>query len=226
MINYERFKRLLTRCEEIAAEPIMNVGVVNVYTGVLKPVGDTFLKAHENVIAAESAFGKENHEAVAALGGLDASYRVARSVVLAFVPEVVLPATLKVQPTDTDKLNAIEALLDVLDDHAAETWADEQLKGEFGVAGAKAVKEINEAIAANKALAKAREVRAASYGPAYEKFMAFKRVVRNALGSKSKQYKRIHLRNAEAGSNGKGEAPEAAAPTAPGAASPGSAMPS
>jgi hypothetical protein len=112
---------------------------------------------------------------------------------------------LKSQKTDTDQLNAIEALLDVLDEHAGQGWADEQAQSGFGKKAAGTVKELNEAIVANKALSEAREVRARSYGPAYERYLRFKRVVRDALGSTSKQYKRIHLRGAVAGAAAEAE---------------------
>jgi hypothetical protein len=62
------------------------------------------------------------------------------------------------------------------------------------------------------------------YGSAYEKYLGFKRVVRDALGPGSKQYKRIHMRAAAAAADEGGEASEGAgapaggtpeAPTAP-----------
>jgi hypothetical protein len=127
------------------------------------------------------------------------------------VPEASLPATLKVQPTDTDKLNAIEALVDALDDHASEAWAEEQAKGTFGLLAPRTVNELNEAIAANKAFADARDERATAYGPAYERYLRFKRVVRDGLGAKSKQYKRIHVRATSVE-----EAPEEAPPKSEG----------
>lgn len=195
-IDYSRFERLTTRCEEIAAEPGMKASVVRVYHEIFRSEGTAFLEAHRAVTAAETAFSKEGSEASQALAALDAPYREARSVVLAFAPETKLPDTLKSLKTDTDQLNAIEALLDVFDDHTGQAWADEQAQSGFGATAAATVKELNEAIAANKALAAAREARARSYGPAYEKYLRFKRVVRDALGATSKQYKRIHLRAA------------------------------
>ena len=198
-IDYARFDRLVTRCAEIAAEPGMKPSVVRVHEEILKGAGEGFRSAHREVTAAETSSSKEGSEARLALAELDAPYREARSVVLAYAPETKLPDTLKSQKTDTDQLNAIEALLDVLDEHAGQAWADEQAQSGFGKKAAGAVKELNEAIVANKALAEAREVRARSYGPAYERYLRFKRVVRDALGSTSKQYKRIHLRVAAAG---------------------------
>jgi hypothetical protein len=193
-IDYTRFNRVLTRSAEIAVEPGMKPSIVRVYNDVLKEPAARFRTAHRAVSQAEGNFRKENSEALDALNALDRPYRETRSVVLAYAPSVILPATLKVQKTDTDKLNAIESLIDTLDDHAGAAWAEEQTKGTFGQLAPQTVIELNEAIAANKALSGARDERAAAYGPAYERYLRFKRVVRDGLGARSKQYKRIHVR--------------------------------
>jgi hypothetical protein len=210
-LNYARFVRVLTRCVEIAAEqdlpPIINL----IYQASAKPQVEAFLTAASNVDKATTAFSKENREGLEALRQLDTPYRVARSAVLAVVETARLPDTLKGQPTDTDKLNAIEKLLDILADHAGEPWADALLQGEFSTKGAVAVKELNESIAANKALNKAQMARAQAYGPAYQSYISFKHVVRDALGSGSKQYRRVHLRASPAAAS------EDSAPVNPGA---------
>jgi hypothetical protein len=193
-IDYERFYRVLTRCGEIAREHGMKASVVWGYINVLKPAAETFRSAHHEVTNAEASFKKEAGEALSALSTLDAPYQKTRSVVLAFAPGTALPETLKGQRSDTEKLNAIETLLDELDDHAGEAWADEEAQSAFGQQAAGTVKELNEAIAANASLAEAGDRRAQAYGPAYERYLRFKRVVRDELGAKSKQYKRIHLR--------------------------------
>lgn len=54
------------------------------------------------------------------------------------------------------------------------------------------VEALKELISANKARAKAREVRAAGSRPGYDPYLRFKRVVRDSLGETSKQYTRIH----------------------------------
>ena len=112
-------------------------------------------------------------------------------------------------------MNAIEKLLDVLDEHVGQPWADDLIQGEFGTKGAKAVKELNESIAANKALNKAQMARAQAYGPAYEKYLRFKRVVRDALGPSSKQYRRIHLRASSGDVEGDSAPPASAGAPAP-----------
>ncbi|APR84564.1 Hypothetical protein A7982_09913 [Minicystis rosea] len=215
-IDYPHFVRVLTRSEEIAAEKEMKPSVVITYEQVLKDAAQRFLAANANLAKAESAFGKENEEALAALRSIDGPYREARSTVAAFVPGVVLPETLKAQTTDTDKINAIESLLEIIEEHAGEKWADQLLAGAFGQTAGPTVTEINEGIAANKAVSAAREERAAAYGPAYERHLRFKRVVRDTLGSKSVQYKRIHVRNPANDASDAPEAPEPApAPKTP-----------
>jgi hypothetical protein len=193
-IDYARFVRVLTRSVEVATEQGLPPIIAHVYQASAKPHVEAFLTAADDVDKATSAFSKENREGLDALRDLDTPYRVARSAVLAVVKDAKLPDTLKAQPTDTDKLNAIEKLLDVIDEHAGEPWADALLQGAFGTKGAVAVKELNESITANKALNKAKMARAQAYGPAYESYLSFKRVVRDALGPGSKQYRRLHLR--------------------------------
>ncbi|MDC0748924.1 hypothetical protein [Polyangium mundeleinium] len=193
-IDYKRFHRVLTRSEELGVAPDARQVVSRVYADVLKAAAAAFLGAHKSVVAGESAAGKEGTEAAAALESIDRPYREARAVALAYVPTLRVPDTLKRQPTDTDKMTAIEALLDAIDDHVGSAWADDIVNGEFGKLAPQVVKEINESIDANKDLANAKQARAAAYGPAYEKYLAFKRVVRAAHGPASKEYKRIHLR--------------------------------
>jgi hypothetical protein len=197
-IDYGRFQRVLQRCAEVVSEPDIERSVARVYSETLKGPADTFLSAHVAVRTAETSFRKDNREAFDAIGALNTPYQEARRLVLAFAPETVLPDALRSLSTDTDRLDAIEQMLDALDDHAGERWADDLAQGSFGQLAASVVKELNEAIAANKALDAAREARAAFYGPAYERYLRFKRVVREAHGAKSRQYQRIHLRNPSA----------------------------
>lgn len=144
----------------------------------------------------ESSWAKETAEKRFAIENLDGPFRVARAVALAYEPNLVLPDTLKSQPTDTNKVSAVEALHDIIDDHAGEAWADEILDGELGTQGPELVREIHESIAAHKALAAARDERAKAYGPTYDRFLRFRRVVRSALGPSSPQYRRIRARAA------------------------------
>lgn len=208
-IDYGRLDRTLARCEEVAGEPGAHAVIARVWSDVLKPAAKAFRDAHGEITEKESAQKKEAREARDALSALDRPYRSARATVLAFLPHMKLPETLKVQPTDTDKQIAIEGLLDVIDEHVGNAaWAADLAETEFGKLAPAALKELNEAIAADKDLAAAREARAAAFGPAYEKYLAFKRVVRETQGNKSKQYKRIHVRVSVSAPEGEGEARE------------------
>lgn len=193
-IDYERFARVLLRCVEVGEETGAHPVVVAVFKETLADDAPAYLTLDSDVAKGMTGFAKENGEALAALAELDGPYRVARAAVLAILPETHLPDTLKTLPTDTDKQRAIASLLDTIDDHVGKEWADALLAGEFGTKAARTTTELNDAIAANKVLSKARTDRAAAYGPTYEKYLRFKQVVRNAYGPGSKQYRRIHLR--------------------------------
>jgi len=211
-IDFGRLDRVLVRCEEVASEPGIHAIVPCVYNDVLKSAAKVFRDAHTEVSEKESSQRKEAREAREALDALDRPYRSARATVLAYMPDKRLPETLKSQPTDTDKLIAIEGLLDAIEEHAGKVgWADNIVQTEFGTLAPKTVMEVKEAIAADKGLAAAREARAAAFGPAYDKYLAYKRVVRETLGDKSKQYKRIHIRLS--GGAPDSERPDAAKPT-------------
>ena len=206
-IDYGRFGRIVSRCIEIADEPDANPVVLSVFKEKFAAQATAYLASDVAVSTAMTAFGKENREALDALASLDGPYRVARAAVAAVLPGTDLPDTLKSQPTDTDQLNAITRLLDVIDDHSDKAWADTLLKGEFGTKAPLTIQEITESITANKGLSKARSDRAAAYGPTYELYLGFKQVVRHAYGPGSKQYRRIHLRASPGESGGGGGTP-------------------
>jgi hypothetical protein len=194
-IDYGRFQRALQRSAEVGAEPAVGPSVARTYSETLKTAAEAFLAAHVAARKAETSFRRAHCEAFDALAALNTGYRQARAVVLAFAPGTVLPEALRSLSTDTERLDALEQVLDALDDHAGESWADQLAQGAFGQLAAGVVRELNEAIARNPALSAAREARAAAYGPAYEGYLRFKRVVRDALGPKSRYYQRIHLRS-------------------------------
>src|SRR5262249_45460967 len=107
-----------------------------------------------------------------------------------------LPDTLNAQHTDTDTLYAVTSLVKVVKAHAGEAWADKLMAGRFGTLVPKVEAAVNESIAASNALAVAREQRADAFQPAYGKFLAFKRVVRDTLGASSVYYRRLNPRGA------------------------------
>jgi ribonuclease D len=194
-IAYDRFARVVTRCIEIANETDANPVVVGVFKETFEKPATAYLATDTAISTAMTAFAKENREALAALAlPRRALSRMARAAISAVLPGTDLPDTLKSLPTDTDQLNAITRMVDVIDDHIGKAWADALLTGEFGTKAPKTIQELEQSIAANKGLSKAKNDRAAAYGPTYELYLAFKRVVRNAYGPGSKQYRRIHLR--------------------------------
>jgi len=209
-MDYAKMGRILCRCTEIAEAANVKAVVKATYDGVLKGPAEAFLNADRAVVKAESAYAKEMKEAEVALEKLDQPYREARSVVKAFIPTVKVPMTLKQLSTDTDRVNAIDTLIDVVDDHQSTTWAVELVTGSFGQKAQPTITEVEEAIGASKALAEARHTRASAFDPAYQAYLRFKRVVRDAIGAKSVEYKRIHVRGTPAADA------DAAPPSAPG----------
>ena len=192
IMDHDLLKRLLTRCEEVAVEAGMKSSVATVYDNVLKAPAQAYLDAYAGVKAAENTYQEKLEASNVALDSFEPQFREARSVVAAFLPTLTLPATLKEQPTDTDQLNAIEDLNKELAKHSGKPWADQLMNGEYGAKAKVMAEALKELISANKARAKAREVRAAAFDPAYDPYLRFKRVVRDSLGETSKQYTRIH----------------------------------
>jgi len=192
--TYQLLYRLLNRAEEVATEPDISASIFHVYTSVLAPVSTVFVDKHEAVALCESKAGAAKVRAANTLALFEPLYREARAVVLAFEPTTSLPDTLKSLSTDTDIVAAITTLTKIVKSYEAEVWAKGQLNGVFGSLGPKLIAELKESTAASKALIKARQERAASYAPAYDKYLSFKRVVRNAMGSSSPQHMRLRLR--------------------------------
>lgn len=200
-MDYTKMARMLTRCAEIADSANVKPLVKTTYLGILEGPALAYLNAQHDVAKVESARAKETSEAENALEALDQPYRETRSVVKAFVPTINVPATLKQLPTDTDRLNAIEVLLEVVNDYKTTPWGVDLANGSFAQNAVAATKEFDEAIAANKQLGEARVARAAAFDPAYAAYLRFKQVVRDAYGPTSVEYKRIHLRAAPAGTS-------------------------
>jgi hypothetical protein len=190
-MNFARFARFMKRSADLAA-PGGNSAVVNTYKGVLQVAAEAFLAAHAKVTSAETIFGKKETEASAALAAIDQPYRLARITAVAFLPELVLPETLSQQPTDTDQTSAVGALFDAVKGQGGQTWADDLMAETFGQLAPGCMVAIGAATAANIALADARTQRLSAYEVAYPLFVRFKKVVREAFGEHSKQYRRIH----------------------------------
>jgi hypothetical protein len=198
-INYRVFARMMHRANEVANQAGIPSIIVRVYKERLEGAAQTYLTANAALDTATGLGRKETTEAKAALDAIDKPYAVARAATLAYVPHLVLPETLKAVRTDTDKMDAIETLHEVLEANATAGWAQDLLAGDFGKLAPKTVQEIDEAIHADATLAAARKARAEAYGRAYDEYLSFKRVVRSACGSSSREYRRIHLKSFEPG---------------------------
>jgi len=195
-MEFDKMARILVRCEEIALAPEAKSIVKTTYAGVLEQAAHAFLDASRAVQKIESLQAKETKEAQQALDRLDQPYREARSVVKAFIPTAKVPLTLKQLPTDTDRLLAIENLLDLLKEYETQEWADALLKGPYGQLAPSTLKELSEAIAATRALVDIRKTRADLLDPVHDAYMRYKRVVRDSIGKTSHEYRRIHVRAA------------------------------
>lgn len=192
-VSHPRHFRILNRCVEIANEPGAPPAVTHVYASVLKEPLETYLATSEAFVVKSDAWRKENGEALKALENFVGTFETGRSALAAMHPDETLPDPLKSAPTDTDKGSAIEGLLHSVEKHKPEPWAEALLSGEFGTKAPLVVAEIDQAVQASKDLTAACDARAAAFGQSYEKFLAFKRVVRSAFGPTSKQYHRIHV---------------------------------
>lgn len=204
-LNYGRFYRALVRCKDLGTSPTVKPLVAKIYASSAKEPIETFIDLQSSIDQKQSAASKEDKEAQQALAAIDAPYKSARAAALAMVPTLVIPDTLKRQPTLTDKVIAVEKLLDIVDDYVGQPWADEVLSGEFGQLAPKVIQEINESLDADVTLSGAKAARAAGYGPAYESYLAFKRVVRAQYGASSLEYRRIHIRESAPSNEEEGE---------------------
>jgi hypothetical protein len=185
--------RMLVRAGKIAAQSGMPEPVKHVYDDVLAPHATAFCKAHDAVVAAESASAAARRNLRGDLSVHDSPYRAARAVVLAYFPEQVLPETLKAQRTNTDIEVAVTALSSLVQSHASEPWAAALLKGPFGTLTPKVLESLEEVDTTSTALAEARQERANAQKPAHEGLVAFRRVVRDTLGASSLQYRQLRV---------------------------------
>jgi hypothetical protein len=199
-IRFEVLVRMVSRIVEVVENSDTPNEVKCVYEDAIAPATDAFRKSHDAVAVAKSAYARASLQSQQMLGELDPVCCTTRSIVLAVDPAQILPATLKAQPTDTDALRAIATLVSVVKSHAGEPWADAIIAGQFGTLAPKAEAALKATIAASDALEKARNQRRAACLPAYDGYLAFKRIVRDMLGSSSRAYRRLTLRTAGAAS--------------------------
>lgn len=194
-IDYARFALVLLRCAEIARDEGAGSGVRVVYQDSLESALLSYLRAHEEALLSERAFESAHPDLAAQVDGLDAAYGVSRATVKEHFPEAGLPDSLAEIHCLFDKLNAAESLLNILDDSFVdEPWAAKEMNGPFGRKMPSLLKDIGVLVFADAALMSSLEERALRYGPAYERHLQFKRVVRAVYGPASGHYQSIHWR--------------------------------
>lgn len=220
-IRISVFARLCKRCREI----MMEAGAPQVFVDIYQSASGQPLQQYSDltkeVKRARSRANRATKAKDRALGEMDSLFLSARAAVVAVDPGRELPATLKRAPTDTDKREAVEELVEALADHAGEAWADNMAQGAFGQKAPATIQAIDDYIAALNALQKAKAARKAAFASAWEAFLAYKGLVRSTLGAASRQYQRLRLRNAasddeedaeEDGEEGEGEGGEEEVP--------------
>jgi hypothetical protein len=173
--------------------------LVDVYQTAVGESLQAFSDSMQAVKVAQKRVNDAGEGRASKLVEMERLFRMARSAVATIVPTTVLPATLKRQPTDTDKRDAILELMSTVQDHAGAPWADNLLQGEFGQKVPAAVEQLNEYIEAANALQKAKADRVTAFVPGWNAFLKYKRLVRDTLGSSARQYQGLRLRSVAAG---------------------------
>jgi len=204
-MDKRRFPRVLERCGDIAALSVEeggDVSVTRVYNDFLAVPGSAYLDADKALKDAEAKEKKERKEGLAALEAITDPYAKVRKLAFMYVKDRSLPAALSDLPTDTDKMEGIRLLLEIVDENKAADWAKELVEdtspNSFVNLAPIAIREIDEWSRASVSVQKARNKRAELYGVAYEAYLSFKDMVRTVFGPSSIHYRRIHVK-----SNGK-----------------------
>lgn len=194
-IDYARFALVLMRCAEIARDEGAGSQVRVVYQGLLEGALVSYLRAHDEAVAAQRVFEADHADLNGLIDGLDAAYGAARAVVKEHFSDAGLPSSLLDLGTLFDKLNVAESLLNILDDSFVdEPWAAKEMNGPFGRRMPGLLKDAGAAVLSDAPLFSKLEERALRYGPAYERHLQFKRVVRQVYGPASGHYQSIHWR--------------------------------
>jgi len=225
-ISIDRLKRLVGRAQEIAKKS--DKVSVQVAAEPLIEASDNFSAAEKEVKRIITVVGKETPESDQAMAELAQQFDEARTATLAKMPHAEVGGMASSFATADDLLNGVEELEDLLviaggvnsehpltEDYESvpegQRWARRLLNVLVPVLE-KAVKEHGEAVKAAEDLQKAKQARAESRAGLDFQFRAFRRVVRIALGSTSREYHPIRLRSTGGGSD---DEPEETPPAAP-----------
>jgi len=165
-----------------------------VYGDLLKPSALAFLEAHAAFPRARAARAVKVGAAQEQLESFDRVYAAARAIVQTYVVKNAVPETLKTCGVDTDRIGAIEALIALVKAREAEPWARALLDGAFGTRAPAVLEALREGTKAHKARVDASTARMNAFPAAWKSYIEFKNVVRHTYGSKSRQYRWIHIR--------------------------------
>jgi hypothetical protein len=194
-IDYSRFALVLQRCKEIVADTTAAAQIRASYREVLEESAEAYLVAHDKATKAEHQFERQNAHFGEAFKALEPSYCSSRLVVKEHFPDAGLPGSLDELTTLFDKASAVETLLNILDDtFIDEAWAALEINSGFGRKAPALVRELGEAVVASAPFVTTLDARAVAYGPAFERHLVFKRMVRQLAGPHSGQYQSIHWR--------------------------------
>lgn len=196
-VDYTRFYRLVDRVKEVRVAPGAPPLVVIVYQRATEAPLARFSTAHVGVDDATTRLNQANDEIAKNIEAMKRYSNTALAVIAALLPQTKLPGPLTAQATDTDRRQMLQRLFTIITPHAGEDWADELLQGDFGTLGTLFIGYLNDAIQAANDLQAAKTERAASFEPAWQAFIAFRRVVRSQFGPKARQHRRLQVRKVE-----------------------------
>jgi hypothetical protein len=194
-IDYARFALVLQRCKEIAGDSSASPQLKAAYRDMLQAAAERYLLVHDRATHAERGFERQNGKFFEAMTALDPLYVISRSVVKEYFPDAGLPPNLLELASLFEKAAAVETLLNIIDDtFVDESWAAKEINSQFARKAPSLIRELGEAVIASSELASALETRSVAYGPAFERHLVFKRIVRQHAGPHSGQYQSIHWR--------------------------------
>lgn len=179
---------------DLAAQPDLPPALAAVRP-LLTQASEAFAAADAAVRDAVEVWKKEAPEAAQAIAALAPVYDDARDVARAHLPGLVDDGVASSHTTAQETIEAAEALADVFSEQAEEEWAS-TLGPMLEATLAAAIQEVDEKARAGESEQRARAQRASAADTAWEELMRFRRLVRRAYGSSSRQYQSLRDRRA------------------------------
>lgn len=188
-MSFGKLARLARRAMQLTKIEQNHPAVVAVGASV-DTVAATFLTAHDRLRAARTAESKEIHESTVAMNALAREYDTVRAVVVIHAPHEQLGSVASRFNTPDDLLAAAEVLEDVLESYAGADWAT-KVRESFSAALDTATREWVEGVTARSDLQKAQAEQREAAMALSARLVEFRRVVRSAFGSTSREYHSI-----------------------------------